>query len=219
MKADGWNAIATIMLVVVGIWGIFATENSLELSERAWLGSSGSMVSLQPTAAQPLHYVLLFMNSGKEPALDLNFAQDSGSIEVPPNDDLANAVTRDNVTCDNLMPLKGGGVVLPGAGLQRGIDTGRGAHPIFVNDDVLKGRHYIYTQGCVAYRSFGRVHHTSFCFLYQIKPLPTPAAMPPQTSGAVPPLQVNPTPNVGNGDGTTSAVTGVSNCPTGSEAD
>jgi hypothetical protein len=43
-SADFWTALATILLVIVGIVGVKITVRTLELSERAWLSSQGAQM-------------------------------------------------------------------------------------------------------------------------------------------------------------------------------
>lgn len=165
-EADVSNAIATILLVGVGIWGVVETRHALELSERAWVAVVGGVVTEQPTAGQPMHLAVTYANSGKEPATDLSFASDSGSITKPLNNDFTGVAVRPNATCKGLKPTREGGTVVPGSINMRGSDSARGNNPVMLTDAIVKGDIYYYTQGCFAYHTFGRTHHSAFCYLF-----------------------------------------------------
>jgi hypothetical protein len=36
-----------------------------------------------------------------------------------------------------------------------------------VDEDVVTGKKLLFIQGCFAYRTFGKVRHTAFCFFYR----------------------------------------------------
>jgi len=198
--ADASNAIATVLsaictalLVGVGIWGVIATGNSLELSERAWISVVGGGFSqIPPTVKEPLHFIISYINSGKEPATDLNFAFMWDTIDAPQNDDFTNVRLPENTTCTGLEPKPG--VVaspLPTNVYNRGNDTGRGDHPVFLTNDELTGKKYVIIQGCIAYRTFEKVHKAGYCTIFQIKPAPTPVKATPNTDAPAPIQQVN----------------------------
>jgi hypothetical protein len=153
-----------------GAWGVSETRKSMELSERAWASVIGAIISMPPTVGQPLHFNLMIPNTGKEPAVDLNYASDFGVAPTPPNDDFSSLTVRSNKTCEGLQPQDAGGFITPGGGVQRGTDSGRGDHPVLLTDDIVQGRSLLYTQGCIAYRTFGKIHHSSYCFVFSLKP-------------------------------------------------
>jgi len=226
-KAGVSSTVATSLLVIVGVWGVIATGQSLQLSERAWVSVVSAQVNPTP-AGLPLHYHVAAVNSGKQPALDVAFSQDTGEIAVPPGNDLNGVTLRENTTCRGLAPLKGGGIIAPGTTMFRNTDSGRGEHPVFIDKNFLNGDSMIFVQGCVAYRTFNTIHHTGYCLV--IIPVmgypPPPAAAPAPSSNATAP---NPPPPVVTPAGASSPSTSppakvitsveVDNCPTGNTAD
>jgi hypothetical protein len=172
-SADAWTALATIFLVGVGIWGIYETRHSLKLSERAWL----SVVTLGLTApfedGKPIHFNVVGVNFGKQPAINVAYAQENGTIKAPPNDDWSGMQVGENHTCDGLKPIKGSIAVLPstnGLGSLRGSDSTQGISPMVASKAILDGVIHYYVRGCVAYETFEEVHTSSYCYVLQSKP-------------------------------------------------
>lgn len=202
--ADTSSAIATFLLVIVGIWGVIATGNALELSERAWISVVGGGFTTAPAAKDPIHFAISYMNSGKEPATDLNFSDSWDAVDAPPNDDFTSMKLPENVNCAKIEP-KSGLVAspLPNNVYNRGFDTGRGDHPLFLGDDELGGKKYVIIQGCIAYRTFNKVHKAGYCTIFMIKPAPAspaPVALPQANAATktppIPIIQTTSTPEV-----------------------
>lgn len=71
-SADGWTAIGTIFLVIVGAWGVCEAKNALELSQRAWVTSLSSVLTSPIEDSKAVHFGIMITNSGHEPAKDVN---------------------------------------------------------------------------------------------------------------------------------------------------
>ena len=224
-EADASNAIATFFLVLVGIWGILETGHSLELSERAWVGQAGGVV-YPITVGQPIRYAIQLVNPGKEPAIDLAYVTDTGSIPAPANGDSSNVTVRENVTCAGAQPVQGGGVILPNGSLQRTTDSARGEHPVAVDNTFVQGQTLIYAQGCVTYKTFNRTHHTAYCVVFQAQQQPAIVATTPSVptaggsgnakSGSRTPTSAPSLPTVAVPP---AIAVSVINCPTGNSSD
>lgn len=183
--ADVSSALATILLVVVGVWGVEETKHALETSERAWIGIGGVQGTQNPVKGDPFHYQINYIDSGKEPATHVAFAQTASPIDVPMNDDFSLITLPPNTTCDSLAPANGS-VAVPNVATGRGMDTGRGDRPLFISDEMMHGNKYIVIQGCIAYTTVGKPHHSAWCAIVEIKPTPAAVTITPATSTATP---------------------------------
>lgn len=173
MAADTMNAVATLLLVIVGVVGVFYTSRTIELSERAWLNTAGVQLTRNPIAGEPLYYSINVANSGKEPALDIAIVRDFAQTQPPLSRDLTTIKVPENTTCDGIAPIRGSAVITPNGAMNNTNNTGTGAHQVRVDDAFLHGEVVIVIEGCVAYRTFNRVHHTAFCqAFFMASPLP-----------------------------------------------
>jgi hypothetical protein len=75
------NAIATIVLVLIGIWGVVETKGALEATQRAWVTPLGAQLLRQLETDQGIRVVLTFINPGREPATDVAFKFKSATID------------------------------------------------------------------------------------------------------------------------------------------
>ena len=67
------SAIATALLVAVGIWGVSETKKTLELSERAWVSFTSAQLTQPLQKDDAVHFSVNMTNSGREPASGLVF--------------------------------------------------------------------------------------------------------------------------------------------------
>src|ERR1700730_12377886 len=71
-SATAWVALATLFLGGVGIWGVLETRHALELTQRAWVNPLCAQLVRPLEKAKSIHFAVLTMNSGREPARDVN---------------------------------------------------------------------------------------------------------------------------------------------------
>jgi hypothetical protein len=167
--ADAWTALATIFLVIVGIWGVTETRHALELSERAWLSPVGGQITKMPEKTKGIHFAVNFSNSGREPATDLNFRAQNSTIDAYEGEftDMINIKVPENTACFNLEPARKRAVIAPNITFGFTYDSLRG-EPAFIADDaIINGSKFLVINGCVAYRSLEKTHHTSFCYVVE----------------------------------------------------
>lgn len=74
-------ALATFFLVIVGIWGVIETKDALEASQRAWVTPIGAQLTQQLSKDQGIHFGVMFINPGHEPATDIAFKIQNDTID------------------------------------------------------------------------------------------------------------------------------------------
>lgn len=166
------SAVATVFLVVVGIWGVIETRHALKLSERAWLSPIAAIVSAPIEEGKDLRFNIMFMNVGKEPAVSTTYAWQNGTVKAPPADDWSSLIVGENTSCDGLRPQKGSHAILPslnGLGTLRAFDSEDGKDPLVVSKAIVDGTLHYYVRGCIAYETFEESHTTSFCYVLQTR--------------------------------------------------
>jgi hypothetical protein len=174
------TAIATAVLVGVGIWGISATRNSLELSERAWISTTGASLRVDPNANQPtplqknqpIHFAISFINSGRQPALDINWRIKNASIDsfnyhLSSMDEI---VVPHNTSCSGLAIEKGRFTMTPGLLSTLEFDTAHGDPQFYADDRIVDGSKFYVVLGCLAYTTFEAARHSGFCYVFENVP-------------------------------------------------
>lgn len=161
------SAVATALLVAVGIWGVCETKKTLELSERAWVSFTAAQLTQPLQADEAIHFGVNLTNSGREPAAGLVFAIQNSVIDaydarftsmdevsVPPN-----------TACANLNPINGRFILAPNGATTWNLDTLHGDPQLRVDERITDGSKYYVVNGCVAYETFGGPHRSSFCYV------------------------------------------------------
>ncbi len=172
-SSDAWTAIATIGLIIVGIWGVTETKNALKLSERAWVIPAGMSLSAPIEVDKPIRFNLVLYNSGKEPAQGAAYATQNGTVKAPPQDDWTSLVVEKNSSCEGLVPKNGAQAITPslnGLANTRAFDGETGTGQVVASKSILDGSIYYYIRGCVAYETFQEPHISSFCYVLQTRP-------------------------------------------------
>lgn len=171
-SADFWTAIATIFLVAVGIWGVVETKHSLMLSERAWISPINANLVAPIEEGKVIRFQVVFINSGKEPAINIAYSSQNGVIKAPPYEDWSSLAVDKNTTCDGLRTIIGSGAMAPSTGNiinGRGFDSGSGKDPITASKSIIDGIFHYYIRGCIAYTTFEEPHFSSFCYVLQTR--------------------------------------------------
>jgi hypothetical protein len=193
----------TLLLVIVGVlqWRTLdKTDQTLRLQQRAWLEFITMQLAAIPEKDQSIRFRIIYSNSGREPATDMNLVFDTKSIEPydAKNIDLADLTIPENTICRNILPIKGRRVVAPtGTGYSLSAiyaDTAHGLTRVVADDRFLRGEHFYVIQGCAAYNTQEVIRYSSFCFILdrevtKILQPPVPQPTPPlQSAPAVPEL-------------------------------
>jgi hypothetical protein len=174
-SAEFWTALATMFLALLAIVSAIIAKQTLELSERAWVSPTGAGILVPPEKTKGIHFTVNILNSGREPATDLHWRFLASTISGydPEYTDMSNIKVDKNTACDNLMPETERAVAPPNVVAGWSMDTLR-AEPAFVADDgILNGTKFLVINGCLAYRTFEKVHRSSFCYVLESsKPQP-----------------------------------------------
>src|SRR5271157_2354112 len=177
------NAIATATLVVVGIWAAIATQNALQLSERAWVSPLGAQIRALPAVDiakdaptsvyvekdKPIYFYVILNNSGREPALNLNTRLLNYTIDGydPKRTTLASISVPENTACENLQPEEGRPPIAPSSPSYNMLSSVFGEPSFTADEKVVSGEKVYVIVGCSAYLTFGSVHRSGFCYMFE----------------------------------------------------
>jgi hypothetical protein len=164
------NAVATAVLVAVGIWGVLETKNALELSQRAWVSPIGGRLTAPLQKDRAVHFAVFFLNTGREPAVDVASRIQNSTIDAydPQTTDIRTIKVPDNTSCSNLSTEKGSVLIAPspqGTATILIFDSIHGDPPLYVDDKIVNGTKFYVLRGCLVYKTYEKVHHSSFCYI------------------------------------------------------
>jgi len=194
------NAVATICLVVVGMWGIRETRNALELSQRAWLSVVSVSLSAPVENKRSIRFLVFIVNSGHEPGKDVNVAIDNLTIdsfdsEITSMDDITIPYRRQ---CSVILAKPGKIVIAPNLTIGYSMDSVHGTPAFSADDKIISGTKFYIIRGCLAYNTFDELKDSAFCYVmrratYNYVPLtqngiqlPTPSALGPAGQPIIP---------------------------------
>ena len=147
------------LALVVYYFQLRATERSLKVDQRAWVGSKTFAIANLPLEAnKPIKIGLDYWNFGKTPALNVSgFAQP----------DLVASTTKVNFSKWGEPLESERSVLFPGS--NNHIVRNFPAIPDPVFTDVLREKSFLYIYGNIGYEGvFGFHHWTHFCLRYSI---------------------------------------------------
>jgi hypothetical protein len=121
---------------------------------------------------KPIQFRITFLNTGREAGRDINIQIANSTIDGynPFTTSMKYIKVPDNTTCEGLSPVKGGGYFPPsltGAVDDYKLDSFYGEPPFSADDKIVDGDKFYLVRGCVAYVTFGSVHHSSFCYVLE----------------------------------------------------
>ena len=117
---------------------------------------------------KPVKIVVHYDNIGREPALDVSFDQAWRAIPAPTAIDWADFSPGPNTTCESAIPKNGSVSAFP---RYPGDYEARVTFQELVFNDAIAHRLSIfYAIGCVAYKTFGAVHKSAYCFYLDPSP-------------------------------------------------
>jgi putative DNA-invertase from lambdoid prophage Rac len=149
-------AVATIILVVLAYMALKDTEDTLELSERAWVGPADAKIDAVPQEGKEVKATVSVRNTGREPALD--FTWDIKPIVATAAELAREQLATEHVeACFRLEPVRRIQVLYPSAGFGSGFDFSNTIPKELIDDHVVDGTYVILVKGCVAYRTFSTV--------------------------------------------------------------
>jgi hypothetical protein len=175
------TAVTAGFLVGVGVWGVYETKMALRLSERAWVTPVGAIFRAEKKPPdppfekdRPIHFVVNFLNSGKEPAFSVTYKITNSEIDKfdPYTTTMDSVITPENNTCKGLMPESGRPSLPPSGNAVITMDSMHAESPFTTDDNIIGGSKFYMVQGCVAYRTFGDIHRSAFCYILEYVPVP-----------------------------------------------
>jgi hypothetical protein len=184
-------AIATLILAVIAIVTLERTEAITKQAERAWISPLGVVLQENIEENKPIRFVLLFTNTGKQPAFDVVFRHQNAVIRAPGQTDWSGFVVEKNTTCEGLEPSIGALTVYPnnigpvGTSI-RAFDSAAGINPITATRSIVDGTFTYYVRGCASYKTFGETHHSAFCYAIFHSTTAAPQAAVPPTTPQIP---------------------------------
>jgi hypothetical protein len=177
----------TFLLVVVGglQWAILRkTDETLRLQQRAWISFVGAIPFDKPKKEEGIGFRLLYLNSGREPAIGVNIATRNYVIDSydPKFANLYDIAVPKNTSCENLSADPGKAVFWPTSLATVGVFNQNSIHgsPRYVADDkVVAGEKFYVVEGCAAYSTQEETRYASFCYILEssISP-PVPVSLP-----------------------------------------
>ncbi|MGA2492001.1 MAG: hypothetical protein ABSF67_03520 [Roseiarcus sp.] len=165
-------AAATVFLVVVGVWGVLETKHALESTQRAWISPISAQLNVKLEASKGIRFQVNILNSGREPAVDVNFRIQNAIIESydPRVTDMSNITVPQNSSCSTLEPLEGRLIIPPtsqGVLFQENLDSQHGEPSLLADDKMISGSKFYVAEGCIAYKTYQSRHISSFCYIME----------------------------------------------------
>jgi len=154
------------------------SRNATIIANRAWIAPSRMVLNWPLEIPGPVRVSLAVENTGREPAIDVVYAFRSFLVSYIPEGPGNAKVEIPNLMCDGLDPQSIGGQVIYPAKTSLSItsdikDTiGNRAMAIAARDRSQT----LIVEGCIAYRTFEKVHTSKFRFF--LRDVPGPSCIP-----------------------------------------
>jgi hypothetical protein len=144
----------------------------LELNERAWVIPVGAQLTAPPELGKPLHFVVKFLNTGRQTAKDINVEIDNSVIDAynPSETDMNTIAVPANTSCQNIKTVPDRPVFPPtssGAVITQALDTIHGTPPYNAEPKMFSGDKFYVVRGCVAYMTYEKPHTSGFCYILE----------------------------------------------------
>jgi hypothetical protein len=176
-RPDAHQALSllTAVLVIIGIIALKDSEDTLELSQRAWVGPTDAHLDNVPAiddkgiAAADVKVSVSMQNTGRQPAKDVNWfvraiiVTDQEMRDPATTKNLADFVSN----CFLYPTIAHSRVAYPTIGLGEGYTLHTKIDKYLIDWDVIYGINYFLIQGCAAYETLNKRRHSAFCYFYQ----------------------------------------------------
>lgn len=171
-------AVFTVVLAMLAYWALQDTEKTVELSERAWLGSTDAKIDSVPKIGKASNFTITVRNTGRSPAIDV--VSDVKSLVVTSEEIRSGSInTQISKYVDKCFseqqPQKKRQVMFPSGSSPIGYELNMPIDKSLIDADVVSGKNSLVVRGCLAYQTFGSPHHSSFCFYYTAGKTPSTA--------------------------------------------
>jgi hypothetical protein len=119
--------------------------------------------------------VLLYGNTGKEPARNVGKHEDSKSVPLPTGSletalaDMRHMieVTRFDNNCALARDARYLGIIYPGTPYANSTSTT--VKSSWITDGIVKGLGFVIVEGCFVYETMSAAHKSEYCFFYNTK--------------------------------------------------
>jgi hypothetical protein len=171
-------AIATALLVAVGIWGVLETKSALKATQRAWVSPIGAQLTAALEKNKPIHFAVFLINTGREPAVDVNFQIENSTIDKydPQYTDMINIKVPENNACNNLSTKTSQRVLAPSNQnifIANNFDSLHGNPTLVASDDIISGNKFYAINGCIIYNTYEEPHTSRFCYILEKTDVPS----------------------------------------------
>jgi hypothetical protein len=160
-----WLVLGTWALAIIGFRSLQDTREFAEVSQRAWIAPMAAEFSGQVVLGQPADYAILYRNTGKSPASGVVHSYDANHIPMPNLNAGEYPKIPPNKTCASLSPESGANIIYPATDVDYKLYLQLRGDAI--NSDLNEQRSLEYIQGCFAYETMGKPHHSPWCFFLQ----------------------------------------------------
>lgn len=146
------------------------SRQTFTLGQRAWIATVG-IANGKGAPGNRVDAGMMYQNTGHSPATDLNVAQRFTfvpTVPLPGPDNFGFAAPPFD-SCDQQRPVSGGDTVFPSASPTGATSIPMDRRPAYA-PDLPEMKRILVWQGCFAYNTLGKAHHTRFCFWF--RPIP-----------------------------------------------
>lgn len=141
---------ATVILVIIGYWALHDTEETLELSERAWVGPIDAKLDAVPQQGKDIKATVSVRNTGKEPALDFTWDLKAVIATQRDLDNINSTIEKYVRSCFSMPSLHRRQVIYPSTGFGTGFDFSDSIDKSIVDADLVTGTYVVVVRGCLA---------------------------------------------------------------------
>lgn len=161
-------AIGTWALAVIGYWALDDSRIALETTQRAWVGPENLHIDGTLTIDQPLHLIIDYHNTGRQPALDFFYHINPKifTIGEDASGEVMRASTEYMTKCRNTPPSKGYTVIYPTSGFSN-YSLSAEIEKDLIDWNIIYGTNIIVISGCFVYKTANVIRHSGFCYFFQ----------------------------------------------------
>ena len=156
--------------------GVVDNEDATARANRAWIAiDNPQFIRFPNVPGDEMDAYINFVNVGREPASNVKnrneFFWFTPEFESKNVIEMNKQILPSNNTCTDIKDGGAMGTVWAGKAQPY---SGNGV-PVRVDIDFFTGRKWYGYHGCFAYETFGKIHHTSYCRIFEANP-PLPPA-------------------------------------------
>ena len=144
-----------------------AAEQTLFLSQRAWVAPLGTKIVGQLELNKGLDTLTQYQNIGKQPALDFDYQQELKISDSDINSLSSKLIiSRHQDQCLTESKKNEANIVYPTSGLSV-YSFVYSFHDLKVNENILNGNNILIINTCFSYQTIGKFVNSSACYFYK----------------------------------------------------